>query len=529
MRERKRLFTKNAIIMTSAALAVKFMGLYLNVLSASYLGAEGLGLYGLVMSVYMFASGLSVSGMSVAVSRISAQELAKSDRGAARGVLRSCMLVSVLLSLSAALFMAILSGVIAKHWIGDIRTANSLCIAAIELPLISASAMLRGWYIADRNTLLPSLAQIFEQMVRLCACITIVPHFAKDAVSGCFSLVLCDFSAELAGCLFIAVLYLLSRKPKHKNPDEIGRRIADHALPVTSAHYLTSILRTAESSLIPACLVRYGLLRENALSFMGIIYSMALPLLFFPSSLLSAAGSLLTPEIVRYKTLKDDEKVKKLTEKAITLTLFCAVPVSALFLIFAKEISMTLYGESQLVMIVSVLAPLLPLMYCETVCTGLLRGMGEQKCLLKFSAADGVLRLTTILLLVPAIGTFGLLAVMIISNIFTPIMCALRLRKVTGAVGFGRYGISFLFRAAAAAAVTLICKKAISGLPDMAGAVICGTIYIAVYLMLNRVSTRRREAEVHRGGLQIRKAIRYIWYRQDRAEMKEAHHVHHSR
>ncbi len=529
MGEKKRLFAENTFIMTSATLIVKFMGLYLNVLSAEYLGAEGLGLYGLVMSVYMFASGLSVSGMTVAVTRISAQELAKGNTGTAGGVLGSCMLVSVSLSLIAALVMTIMSGVTAKYWIGDIKTVNSLCVAAMELPLISISAMLRGWYIAGRKALLPSLAQIFEQSVRLCACMIVLPHYAFTTADGCYSMVLCDFSAEFAGCALIVAFYLFAKKSESIKPDRIGRRIAEHAVPVTASHYITSSLRTAESSLIPTCLVHYGLSRENALAFMGIIHSMALPLLFFPASLLTAAGSLLTTEIVRYKTIGDSLNVRKLAEKAITLTLFCAIPVGMLFVIFSGEISMIIYGERRLIKVLAALAPLLPLMYCETVGTGILRGLGEQNYLLKYSAVDGILRISAILLLIPLTGTSGFMAIMIISNIFTPCLCIHRLKKSTGAAGFGKRGIGILLNAAVSAAVTLVCKKAISGLPDMADVVICGTIYIVIYLMLSRVSRHEREAAVHRDGLQIRKAVQCILCRQDRANMKEVRHVHRSR
>ncbi len=526
---RKRAFAQNTLIMTVTSLITKLMGLYLNVYLARYLKAEGLGLYGLVMSVYVFASGFSVSGMSVAVSRISSQELAKNDESTSRGVLRRCMCISVVLSLFAAVMMVSLSGVIAKHWIKDEGTVNSLCTASLALPLISISAMFRGWYTAMRKVLMPSLSQLFEQIVRLCSCIVIIPRLAKDTASGCFSVVLCDLLAEFAGCAFITVFYLFSKKAKHKTPQMIGRRISDNAVPITVSHYLSSTLRTVESMLIPTCLICYGLSRGKALSQIGMIHSMALPLLFFPSSLLTAAGSLLTPEIVRYKSLNENRKVREIVEKSIGLTILCAVPIATLFLLFAKEISMTLYGERGLIGILSVLAPLVPMMYCETICTGLLRGLGEQKCLLKYSAADGIMRLILILVLVPQLGLSGLLATMIISNIFTPVMCALRLRKVTGAEGFVRSAIVSLACGAVSGIITVLCKKAISGIPDMAVAIICGAVFVAVYILLILCSRRKPEEAARRVCLRIPKAVRYISCRQDSSGAQAEHRVQHSR
>ncbi len=527
--ERKVLFAKNTLIMTSASMINKFIGLYLNILLARSLKSEGLGLYSLVMSVYILASGISVSGMSVAVTRITSQEIAKGNEETCRGALQKCMFISVILSISSGIVMACMSRAISLHWLKDIRTINSLCIISFALPFVSLSAMLRGWYTAKRRSIIPSLSQIFEQIIRLCCCLILVPKFAKNASDGCMAIVFSDVIAEFAGCMFIMLYYIASKKAKAKKPENIGRRVLDHALPITASHYLTSTLRSAESSLIPACLISYGMSREMALSQLGMIHSMVIPLLFFPSGILSSAGALLIPEVVRYRANGENKNVKATVEKAIKLTVCCAVPVSAVMVLFAGEWGMIIYKEEGIKMILTILAPLIPLMYCETICTAILRGLGEQISLLKYNIADGIIRIIFIFLLVPRFGVAGILAAMIISNLFTPIMCFCRLRKVSGTGNHIKTVFFSIAAAFGAGTAVILLKKALSEIPDKAGAVIFSIIFFFIYAFIILCSRQKLKEAVRRVCLQILKAVRCIFCRRAPLDVQAVRRVHHNR
>ncbi len=525
---RKKDFAKNTAIMTTASMVIKLIGLYLNIFLARNIGAEGMGLYGLIMSVYILASGISVSGMSVAVTRISSQELASGSESTCRGALRRCVFISAVLSLCAGIVMVCLSGVISVHWLKDANTANSLCVIALALLPVSVSAMLRGWYTARRKILMPSLSQLFEQAVRLFSCAALVPMLAKNTQSGCLALVISDVIAEYAGCGLLLIYYIFSEKSNSKEPENIGKRIADNALPITASHYLSSVMRTAESSLIPVSLVAYGMGRGDALSQLGIIYSMAVPLLLFPSAALTSAGSLLIPETVRYKALGQTENLRCTVEKAIGITIYCAVPASAVFLMFAEEWGLIFYDDGRLKLILTVLSPLVPLMYSEIICTSVLRGLGEQKSILKYNMADGTLRLLLIVLIVPRLGTSGVLIVIMVSNILTPIMCLVKLNKVTGAKRYFSALFKSVVYALCGAAVVFISRKALPGVSDKAGAVIFSVAYIMVYGILSLCSTRWLKEAVHRVCLQIPKAVRYISCRQDFSDAQAVRRAHRS-
>ena len=73
---KKRLFLKNAAILSATSLFLKTVGIFFRVWLSGKLGAEGMGLYQLLFSLYVLGSTLATSGLSTAVTRLSADSLA---------------------------------------------------------------------------------------------------------------------------------------------------------------------------------------------------------------------------------------------------------------------------------------------------------------------------------------------------------------------------------------------------------------------------------------------------------------------
>ena len=72
---KKTIFIKNAAILTVSSLILRFVGIFFKVWLAAKITAEGIGLYQLVFSVYMFAATFATSGISTAVTRLIAEEI----------------------------------------------------------------------------------------------------------------------------------------------------------------------------------------------------------------------------------------------------------------------------------------------------------------------------------------------------------------------------------------------------------------------------------------------------------------------
>ena len=72
-------FIINGIILTITSLILRLIGMFFNSYISQKIGAEALGLYGLVMSVYAFSLTLALSGINLATTKIVSEEILNSE------------------------------------------------------------------------------------------------------------------------------------------------------------------------------------------------------------------------------------------------------------------------------------------------------------------------------------------------------------------------------------------------------------------------------------------------------------------
>ena len=146
-------YLKNAALLTGSDVVLRLAGMGLRIWLANELGGEGMGLYQLVLAVYSLFITLATAGVSVAATRLMAEELSGPDtaRGAARGMLRRLLAAGLLLGLFAAALQLATADLAARWWLGDVRAAGALRVSALGMPWMAVSAVLRGFFIARRE------------------------------------------------------------------------------------------------------------------------------------------------------------------------------------------------------------------------------------------------------------------------------------------------------------------------------------------------------------------------------------------
>ena len=159
-------YWKNAALLTGSDVVLRLAGLGLRIGLANALGGEGMGLYQLVLAVYSLFVTLATAGVSVAATRLMAEELARSP-AEARGMLHCLLLAGAGLGVLALAAQFGLAGLAAAWWLGDARAAGALRAAAFGMPWMAVSAVLRGFFIARRRVEPNVLSQLAEQTVRI--------------------------------------------------------------------------------------------------------------------------------------------------------------------------------------------------------------------------------------------------------------------------------------------------------------------------------------------------------------------------
>ena len=423
---RINVFVKNTVVLVATSLILRTVGIFFRVWQADKIGSEGMGLYQLIFSVYMLASTFAAAGVSTAVTRLVA-DFEHKGRAAIRRIMYVSAVVTLLVGALSVAVVFVGAKPIAVHLLKDARAIPSLKILSISLPFMGLSSCFRGYFIARRKTVQPSLVQLLEQGVRIAVVVVFVTLFAHKGLTYTAAAVLLgDTVAETVSCLINWALYRRDlAKMSHGTPIHgIFKSIMHIAVPITATSYLGSVLHTVESLLVPLKLTVFHGTKGRGLELFGAIRGMALPILFFPASFLSSLSTMLVPEVSSASAEGNVLKVKQTVSKSVGLTLVLSTFVATAFMFNASDVGFAIYGDRDVGQMILVLSPIVPLMYLESVTAGLLKGLDCQMNVLKFNTFDSIFRILAVLFIVPNFGIKGYLAIMMISNTFTSSLSA---------------------------------------------------------------------------------------------------------
>ena len=432
MSEAKRFF-KSGIMLTLVGLAMRTAGMFFGAFITHSVGAEGTGLYTLIMTVYSFALTVATSGISLTVTRLVASAVGEGRPEHIGAILRGVFLYSLLFGSIATLGLffgaELLGGVI----LSDMRTVASLKILAISLIPSSLCAAFSGYFVGVKRVGFNAGASVFCQAVKMLVTVILLnwlaPHGIVVAVSGiCAGITL----TELLGLALMILEFLYDRR-KNRVMGEVHstelRAVAETALPLAFSAYVRSFLLNVEHILIPKKLRERGESDSEAYAHYGTLHGMALPVVTYPMSPLSSFAGLLVPEFAEDFAAGRSERMNRIASKAANTTLAYAI-LSAVFMYsFAAELGYAIYGSYDAGYYISTLAIVVPIMYLDHVTDSMLKGIGEQVFSMWVNITDSLLSVLLVWLLIPRLGIMGYAVVIVLMEGYNFLLSFMRLRK----------------------------------------------------------------------------------------------------
>lgn len=435
--DKSRRFIKDAIILVIISIVMRGISTGFMVYISNIIGAEGIGLYQLTFSVYLLFITISTSGISLAVTRIVSEQQAVGNSFASKAAFRRCMILSIILSIAAALLLYFSAQTIGLNILKDERTILSLRLLSIGLPFLSITSAIRGYFLGMKSGVKAVSTEIIEQSVQIVATVPLIAIMAPMGLEfACCGLIIGATLAEIISCIYAVILYFADKtKIVGKRVKGLNRQIFGIAIPIAISSYVRSILMSLENILVPTGLKAYGQTGGQALSQYGMIKGMALPLLSFPSAILSAFSSLLVPEVSSENAIKSGEKASRridyIINKSFKVTLLFAFLIMGIFICFYEEIGMAFYKNRDVGTMLLVFAPLVPLMYLDQVVDSILKGLNQQVSSMKYNTIDSALRTGIIYFLVPILGIKGYVIMLYAGTIFNAFLSINRLIVVS--------------------------------------------------------------------------------------------------
>ena len=144
----KPTIAQNVGLLTAANLLMRGVSMLFQVYLTARVGAAGVGLLQLILSVNLFAVTLGTSGLRVAALYLSAEAYGLRRYGGVRQAMVWCLTAGLLLSALVGGAMMAFAEPLALSVVGDLRAGLSLRLRGLTLPLSCLSMILSGCFTA---------------------------------------------------------------------------------------------------------------------------------------------------------------------------------------------------------------------------------------------------------------------------------------------------------------------------------------------------------------------------------------------
>ncbi len=432
-----RKFLGNASLMALSALVMRSIAVSFSVYVSGKAGAEAMGLFSLIMSVFGFALTVATSGIGLAVTRTVSEAVGIGDKALARKFMQKCIALCLIFGCVSAAVLLVLAKPIGEGILGDKRTVYPLMILAPSLPFISLTTAFGGYFTAIKRVYKSAVYQVLEQLIKIGFTVWFFLLFLdKGATYACIALVGADVISEISACAISFFMYSSDKGIKGKEASvppssAVLRQICAIALPVALGTYVRSGLLTIEHILIPKNLRKSGMTQDMALAGYGMVHSMAFPTVLYPTAILSAFGSLLIPELAAGAVRGEKKHIQYITMRALQFSLIFSMGAAGIILCFSSELGQLLYDSPQVSLYIRQIAPLIPIMYLDGVTDSILKGLGEQVFTMNVNILDTLLSVVLVIVLLPRHGIFGYIMMVYITEIINFTLSFMRLLDKT--------------------------------------------------------------------------------------------------
>lgn len=434
MKIKSKLMT-HTIIMTIVNLIMKSAGVSFNAYLTNKIGSAGIGLFQLVMTVYSLAVTFSCAGIRLASTRVTVEINALQKNDSAKS-LAVCVTYAGICGSVIGFMLFAFSDIISNFWISNEQTALPLRILSLSLPFVAMSSALGGYFTATEHIPQYSFIQMLEQGFKIAVVIFLINRlYSYGAAYACIAIVAGMTASEIFSFSLASILKHFILPKKSEKPTVDLFRILRVALPDAAGTCARSILLTIEHLLIPKGFEKSGKGSAQALAAYGNIHAMAMPVLLYPSAILSSLSSLLVPHLAKLNEIGDSKGINSAVSRNLKRTLIFSILCSVFFFLFAPVLSDLVYKSNEAVMYLKILSPLVPIMYMDMITDGMLKGLDQQIYSMRYNIIDSALCVAMVFFLLPKYSVKGYIFILYASEIINFYLSINRLTSVCD-IGF---------------------------------------------------------------------------------------------
>lgn len=313
-------FVLKAVLSVTFFTAIdRILGFVFKIYLSRELGAEGMGVYQVALSVFFLLLTVTTSGLPLIVSKKTAQS---GQNGQMHGTVSAALLVGVVSAVLTCLVVVLLRKPLGKM----MASPESMTLLLFMLPGVLFSgvyAALRGNLWGKQKYTTMSVIEVVEQTLRILLTVLLfMLGFNKLKMTAVSLSASCAVTAILcAACYF-------SGKGRLASPKGEIVPLLRSSVPITCVRAASSAVSSVIAIVVPFILMKAGNTRQQAMYLFGASVGMALPLLYLPVTVVGSLAYVMIPTLSKAYGSGNLASARRQIETAVTLS----IVVAALFI-----------------------------------------------------------------------------------------------------------------------------------------------------------------------------------------------------
>lgn len=420
----------SAMLLTGANLLLRLISLGFQVYLSGQIGASGIGLLQLTLSVSTLALTAGMAGIRTSAMYLTAGEIGSGRKDRLRKVISMCFSYSLFFSTLVALGVWFFAPRLAEGWIRDGRTIPALRIFAAFLPVVCLVGVMTGYFTAAGRVKELVAVEIGEQLFSMTATVLLLSFWGTDDAGRACTCVVAGSSLASVMTLF-CLLWRLKVPEGRGSSKGLLTRLLRTSLPLALADDMRMGISTVENLMVPR---RLGLYASGGdpLAAYGQVVGMVFPALMFPAAILFSLSELLIPELSRCAAGGRKKRIQYLTERSLRVALLYGLAAGGILFTAARPLGVLLYKDEEVGRLLQRFALLAPMLYLDAVTDASIKGMGQQVACVRYNTFTNVLDVIFLFFLLPKYGLVGYFWSFVITHAINFALSIHRLYTVTG-------------------------------------------------------------------------------------------------
>lgn len=412
--------------------------IYRIVLSRS-IGAEGIGIYQICLSVFSVFLTAASSGIPITVTRLIAKQSATGNVSGKHAVVSAGILCTLMFTIPAAVFIFF-----GRNLLGYLFTDDAcLDIFLLLLPgliLTSVYAVMRGAFWGNKQFLPYSVIELAEDAVMvIVGCILVT--LASTPTQGAYYATVAVLVSYVFSFL-VSLGWYLHKGGKFVNPKKQLKPLLASASPITAMRTSTALLNSVVAMFLPALLMSAcGYTNSEALALYGVVMGMSLPILFIPNSLIGSIAVVIAPEMSENFYSGRKERLRADVEKTLKAAVFIATMLIPLLFTLGEDIGTLLYSNEFSGTVIKRFCFILLPLCLSMITTTVLNSMNYEVKTLIYFFIGALALLASIFILTPKIGINAYMVGLSASFIITAALNLRLLKKNCPNVNYMKYTV----------------------------------------------------------------------------------------